>query len=521
MILDIAGLSSVLIVFKNIINEKDYIIILGHQIDNKFILVGISLILILRIGFSYLINIKIYDFGYRIRTLYKCELLKLISNQSIVSFNKKKVSDYLFYINDITQNATTYFLIPFIKNSSEILSFLLLITIIIYKTTILSVALPLLILLILLVLKILNIKVEKRIGSEQNKPWSESIKTITNAVTNFKYIKITKTIDLLNNYIIELNNRYCVGKLREHKSTLLNKVYLESIIILLIISLSFLLLLGNQTITENKELFVMYFFLIIRFGPIIGNILRNFTLISISYDSVIKLLDFEKSLESCNYIKQNKTHKTQSYDIIFKNINYKYSENYVFNKNISFNVKKGDWIVVRGASGSGKTTLTNIALNLLEPHNGEITYSNEFRQDLDSGDIGYLSQSPIIATSNLYEVFRKSIDDKIDEQKILKINKLINYTVLGEKLNEISSNDYYIGENGSSLSGGQLQRLALARALYVAKRYLILDEPSSALDNTTSEKIFCNIKNNFPHLTVIIITHDRKIEDYGDQILSL
>ena len=93
-----------------------------------------------------------------------------------------------------------------------------------------------------------------------------------------------------------MNDKYCTAKVKEHKSSLLNKVYVEFTTVIVIAIFLFLLIDGNSFIINNKELILMYCFLGIRFGPIIGSILKNFTLITISYDSIVKLLKFEKDL---------------------------------------------------------------------------------------------------------------------------------------------------------------------------------------------------------------------------------
>ena len=318
-----------------------------------------------------------------------------------------------------------------------------------------------------------------------------------------------------------MNDKYCTAKIKEHKSSLLNKVYVEFTTVIVIAVFLFLLIDGNSFIINNKELILMYCFLGIRFGPIIGSILRNFTLITISYDSIVKLLNFEKDLNKGIDKPFIKTHDGSEFEIICDSINYKYNSNNVFKKNITFKIKSGDWFVIRGPSGSGKTTLSSIILNLLHTDTGDITYSTNFKNDLLHGNIGYLSQSPVIPTSYLYDVFRQNTTDTLNPKDIEQINDVLSCVLLDSKLHEISDNDFYIGENGNALSGGQLQRLALARAIYNARRFLILDEPSSALDNATRDTIFSNIKIKYPSLTVIIITHDKKLEEYGSKVLTL
>ena len=132
-------------------------------------------------------------------------------------------------------------------------------------------------------------------------------------------------------------------------------------------------------------------------------------------------------------------------------------------------------------------------------------------------NIGYLSQSFFI----LDDTIKNNIilDNKYDEEKfnkiidICKLKDLINYKNAG--VNEL------IGEKGGMLSGGEKQRIGLARSLYHDPEILILDEPTSSLDKETSDEFINSILNLEAKLTIIMVSHDRSIKDKFDKIITL
>lgn len=197
-------------------------------------------------------------------------------------------------------------------------------------------------------------------------------------------------------------------------------------------------------------------------------------------------------------------------NIELKNIGFKYPEtdNYLFKK-INFIISKGETVFFVGKSGTGKSSLANIISGLLEPTNGEI-YINGKKVDITKQDIsriiGYVSQDNYLLDTTI----KKNIaldTKKIDMDKIvyvtkkLKLHNFINK--LPKKFNSI------IGETGLKISGGQKQRLCIARALYKNPEILIFDEPTSAVDKKAAQNIMKHIIN-LQNIIKIIITHDEK-----------
>ncbi|MFD3156085.1 ABC transporter ATP-binding protein [Haloimpatiens sp. FM7330] len=171
-------------------------------------------------------------------------------------------------------------------------------------------------------------------------------------------------------------------------------------------------------------------------------------------------------------------------------------------KNISFNVKEGEFLSIVGPSGCGKSTLLNIIAGLLEPSNGKIFINGKNIKN-SPPQIGYMFQK-----DNLFQwltvwenvILGLKIQNKITTERTKKIEQLLhNYNLWDFK-------DHYPRE----LSGGMRQRVSLIRTLAINPDVLILDEPFSALDYQTrlniSDEVFTIIRNE--NKTTIMVTHD-------------
>jgi zinc transport system ATP-binding protein len=194
-------------------------------------------------------------------------------------------------------------------------------------------------------------------------------------------------------------------------------------------------------------------------------------------------------------------------------------------RDISFEVKKGDYIGLVGHNGSGKTTLIKIILGLLKPCAGEITlFDTPLSKFRNWKKIGYMPQSlsllnPVfpatvgeVVTLGLLagKNFPKTIS-QIDHQKVLSMLSELRIEDLKSRLI-------------SSLSGGQQQKVFLAKALIAEPELLILDEPGNALDNQTRNNFFKILQdlNQDHQTTIILITHDvGQVGTYTNKLMYL
>ena len=181
----------------------------------------------------------------------------------------------------------------------------------------------------------------------------------------------------------------------------------------------------------------------------------------------------------------------------FENINFSYKNNLnkIILKNLNIEIKKNEITGIFGHSGSGKTTCLNLILGFLKPTSGKILIDNKNQVHFNNFNwmkkIGYVSQFTFLfddTLKNNITMFEKN-PDKIKLIDTIEKSGLTNYF---DKNNR--NLDLTIGERGSQLSGGEIQRIGLARALYRQPDLLVLDEFTSSLDIETEKEILENIK---------------------------
>lgn len=205
-------------------------------------------------------------------------------------------------------------------------------------------------------------------------------------------------------------------------------------------------------------------------------------------------------------------------DIIIKNIEFSYESKKVLN-NVSAEIYSGEINVIVGANGVGKSTLVKILLGLYSPESGEI-YFNEYNlnQINTRALISYVPQKPYVFSASIKDNILLG-DDTITEDALYSA---VKDAALQEFLTEHKGGiDYILNENGSNISGGELQRICIARALVRDKPILILDEHTSNVDGINEEAIFNVLKNISKKKTIIIIAHKLETMKRADKILYM
>lgn len=188
-------------------------------------------------------------------------------------------------------------------------------------------------------------------------------------------------------------------------------------------------------------------------------------------------------------------------------------------EDINFSIEKGGYLCITGENGSGKSTLIKTLLNLLKPISGRL----EFGDGLTQNSIGYLPQN-----SDLQKDFPASVREIVLSGFLGK--KKLNVFYSKKEKKEVSEILELLGipflerEPFSHLSGGQMQRVLLARALCACGGLLVLDEPVSALDPAAAEEMYSAVESlNAEHgISVIMITHDMAaVQKYAKQVLKI
>ncbi len=233
-----------------------------------------------------------------------------------------------------------------------------------------------------------------------------------------------------------------------------------------------------------------------------------------SAERIIELEKIEKDVIETNI--DNKKLYDNLNSIIIENVNFTYQNKQIF-KQLNLTIKKGENIVIYGESGIGKSTLLKLILGIIQKDSGEIFFrlkdGNTQPINVDTRNMfSYVPQGKLILSGTIREnitFVNPNISDA-DLEKALEVSCCKSFIEQLEK-----GLDTKIGERGSGLSEGQLQRISIARAIASNAPILILDEITSSLDTKTEEDVINNIKN-LQNITCIIVTHRNSIAKLCD-----
>ncbi|MBK1468953.1 ABC transporter ATP-binding protein [Parvimonas parva] len=268
---------------------------------------------------------------------------------------------------------------------------------------------------------------------------------------------------------------------------------------------------GNLTL---GYLFSFYFYLNFIYEPM-QNLINWFSNIQISLGMSDRIISFlEEDIE--DFSKGEKISGIN--EIEMKNLAFSYGEKEVL-KNVNCYFKKGDIVGIIGSSGTGKSTMIDVILKFWSNYSGNLLINGKEIRDISRDSyydyVSYLEQSMFLFKGNLEEnITFNNINNK-------NLENSINLARVDKIMTNKNTKGLSIESNGKNISGGEKQRIALARSLYKKSDLLILDEFTSALDNETENEVVKNIKMISKEKIILIITHKKTPLSICNKIMDL
>ena len=211
----------------------------------------------------------------------------------------------------------------------------------------------------------------------------------------------------------------------------------------------------------------------------------------------------------------------KSLELEVKNVSYQIGEKRLLD-DVSLNIRQGEKVALVGESGSGKSMLTDLILGLRSNYCGEISIGGISGKNIDGAwfrkNIMSVSQKSELRSGSILENVTYGVEVYVDEE----VEKVLDVVGVLEWVKSLPKGMVTnIGEAGLGVSGGEKQRIAIARALMVKPQIIIFDEISASLDNKTTHKMINNILEEYPQMTMIFITHNNQIAEYMDRIVEM
>lgn len=347
---------------------------------------------------------------------------------------------------------------------------------------------------------------------------SFSVKSQIETFSGLKEITVLGIKDFFYKRFSSFNFKLSNMLFRVNLFELFPKIILELAIIFVILTTIFILVDENFSLKEIIPTLGLFFIASIRLVPMFGKIIVNSNSLNYAKSSVSVLTEIFNFKFKAN-LKEKKVDNFKY--IYFKNVLFSYEKSDSLKINLKLNAKKFYGII--GESGSGKTTFINLFLGLIYCKSGQIIIDktnikfckNNFRKF-----IGLVSQEVFIINDTLCKnVALGYKDEEINHDKVLNVLKQAGLSEFISKRRK--GIEFIISEDGKNISRGQRQRIGIARALYRDPKIIILDEPTSSLDNKTSEKFIKTLHKIRKNKLIIMCTHNLKHLSVCDKIIKI
>lgn len=490
-----------------------------HLLIIQYLIISIVSLFILKTLMIFLINYFQLKFFIDLGLVFKRKILNYYLNQNLIFIQNKKKSELIRNIDTECDHFCDY-INNLILLSSELL-FITLLCIVLYLIDPIIFIFTLLFIIALFSFYIFLIKKKLIILGGKRKILNEKIlESLQQIFNGFIEIKIFKK----QNYFIRDFNK----KSLDYKSIFLVKKlfnlfpkYITELFIIIV----FFSIVYYQTKMSDSNLdnlifnLSAYFILVIRMLPSSNKILSIYQDLKFLKKSVFNIsnlfsLNSKESFDINNNSSEDYTNDWNKIKI--ENFSFDYDEKEIF-KSANIAINKGDIIYLDGESGKGKTTFLNILIGLLSLKSGKITINDKIVQNCKNIKFSYVPQKPFLLNESI--ISNITINDEIIDKK--KLDNILKITGIDENNFKININNENIGDNASKLSGGQTQRISIARSLYFDAEFLILDEATNALDENSENKIIQNIISNYKNLTIIVCSHNKKMSNFCTKFISI
>lgn len=261
-------------------------------------------------------------------------------------------------------------------------------------------------------------------------------------------------------------------------------------------------------------------------GRVIGPLAQTVGLILQYENARISLSMLEEQMKKPQERAEEMTYVHREHirgDIDFRDVKFSYPEQEGFALNgVSFKIKQGEHVAIIGRTGSGKTTITRLMMGMYQPTGGAVRVDDIDLRQLDPADlranIGCVEQHTVL----FYGTLRENITLGTPYAEDSQILQAAEIGMLSEMVNKHPRGfDMMVGERGESLSGGQRQCVAIARAALTSPSILLFDEPTSAMDYSTEAKFTEKMQDYAKQKTLVIVTHRMSLLALVDRVIVL
>ena len=452
-----------------------------------------------------------------------------ISSFFFKNYLKKSYEEYLRlnstkFANDIKDETSRFitFLFAFINIIRDLFLVFVILATLMFTSSAATLFIFLIILSLSLLIYFLLKKIVRKLGNDRSKFNTNIYNILRETFDGIKNIKLIGAENLISKNFNRHNDNFLKNNLKMRILNPIPRIFLEWIAIVGISSLVIIFNFQSENLNDFIPILTFIAVASIRLIPAFAAINQNIGHLNYNFIAtslIIKELKNKKKLDEKVF---NKKIKINS--VSLKNVNYKYNKNQnnILNK-INFKTRKNQLIGIVGSSGSGKTTLVEVILGLIKPSTGNLYINNKINNSSSKGfknSVSYVSQDLFLFEGTLLEnITFGNYDVNLDKSYLLKIIEICELQKLIKK-NKDGIN-LKIKENGKNLSGGEIQRIAIARALFRKPELIVLDEATSSLDIQTEKRIIDNLNKIIKDKIIFMVAHRLTSLKYCNKLLII
>ena len=491
-----------------------------HLEQISFILLLLCLVFIVKFCFLVLVNYKQYKYSMYLQSAISNKLIYKYLTMPYENYFTLKSSKILRNIKEESGSFVHGVLIPVINIMTELLVIIGIAILLVSQVGVSSFS----IILVFIIFSFVYVKFSKKTILKMGHRRFEIDEKIINAsnetFSGIREIKVNKVEGIFLNFFKLLFNKHAENMRKFLTYQTIPRLSIEVLLVVFLAIVMLLLAIQGNDFTKIITLLGLFGIAAVRLIPSTNKIMiaqQNIRFYFVSINNLAKELFYKKNKNKNKHKEIIKFNK----NIRLSNINFSYiKKNTKVLNNLNISINKGDRIGIIGKTGSGKSTLVDIISGLVTNFKGQFLIDEKI-VDLNKYQwgqkIGYVSQNTFI--------FNETIKFNISFNNLTKNSEILEVLNQAESLAFIKSLkksvNTVIGEKAINLSGGQAQRLGIARSIFHKPELLILDEAFSGIDNFTEKKIVKNIFNNYKDMTIINIAHKGKSLDYCNKVFNL
>ena len=467
-------------------------------------------------------------------------IFKFTNNLTIKLFSSYIAKPYSLYLEDSSHNQLSTcvnevnqfqqnIVIAGIEGLSEIIIVFFLVTLLFIVNPLASFMIVLIGLILFLLFYSLTKKKVQEWGFIRQKNEARMVEKVQQSYNGLKEILVY----LKENFFISTFEKIVneTTSVNIKKQTLLDipKTIIEIIAIIIFIVIVLIIYFYNSSPGYFIPILGLYVAVSFKLMPALNRIVvsgQNFRNSKATLDKISAEMEiFNNNLKSIRDLKQNNINKIKfSKSVKLKDISFRYPSKKInlFN-NLNLEIKKGETIGIKGQSGEGKSTLINMMCGFIVPNKGEIIVDDiyDIKNNMRGwrSVLGYIPQQTYLFSGSLKENICFSKNSSVDDESF---NEAVDMAQLRDLINSSPQKENtQVGERGILLSGGQIQRISLARCLYKNPEIMILDEATSSLDSINEKKILESISLLKGKKTIIMVSHRDSSLSLCDRVLYL